>query len=295
MLLAPVVNGRKGEHSQLLNDLKAQGFLRARIDGEVYELDQPPTLDAKKKHNIEVIVDRFKIRADMALRLAESFETALRLSEGLAIVAALDSDDSLLFSERYACPHCGYSLSELEPRIFSFNNPKGACPSCDGLGVRQHFDPQRIITNPALSLAAGAIRGWDKRNGYYFQLISALAAHYGFDLNTPFAELSKATQAMLLFGSGTDSIQFQFAMGDGKVKNSHHPFEGIIPNMERRYHDSDSPQVRDELAQYLTQQSCSACDGARLNSAGGRSSCRTARNLRGHVRGRPRIWRNSVF
>ena len=265
MLLAPVINERKGEHVSLLEDLKAQGFLRARIDGEVYELDEPPALDLKKKHTIEVIVDRFKIRDDIALRLAESFETALRLSEGLAIAVSMENAQELLFSERYACPHCGYSLSELEPRIFSFNNPKGACPSCDGLGVRQHFDPQLVVHNPEISLAGGAVRGWDKRNAYYYQLICALASHYGFDPEAPFAQIPKQIQAIILYGSGDEAIEFLFQMGNAKPKISRHPFEGIIPNMERRYRESDSPAVRDELAKYLAQQSCTVCDGARLN------------------------------
>jgi len=260
-----VVNDRKGEHVLLLEDLKAQGFLRARIDGEVYELDEPPALDLKKKHTIEVIVDRFKIREDMALRLAESFETALRLSEGLAIAASMENDQQLLFSERYACPHCGYSLSELEPRIFSFNNPKGACPSCDGLGVRQHFDPQLVVHNPEISLAGGAVRGWDRRNAYYYQIICALAEHYHFDPEAPFSHISKDIQAAILYGSGEEKISFTFQMGNGKPKASRHAFEGIIPNMQRRYHESDSQMVRDELSKYLAQQTCSVCDGARLN------------------------------
>jgi excinuclease ABC subunit A len=265
MLLAPVINDRKGEHALLLEDLKAQGFLRARIDGEVFELDEPPALDLKKKHSIEVIVDRFKIRDDIALRLAESFETALRLSDGLAIAASMESDQQLLFSERYACPHCGYSISELEPRIFSFNNPKGACPSCDGLGVRSNFDPQLVVHNPDISLAGGAVRGWDRRNAYYFQIITALAAHYGFDPEAPFAKIPKSVQAIILYGSGDESIEFSFQMGSGKAKISRHAFEGIIPNMERRYHESDSQMVRDELSKYLAQQTCAVCDGARLN------------------------------
>ncbi len=265
MLLAPVINDRKGEHVLLLEDLKAQGFLRARIDGEVYELDEPPALDLKKKHTIEVIVDRFKIRDDIQLRLAESFETALRLSEGLAIAASMENNQQLLFSERYACPHCGYSLSELEPRIFSFNNPKGACPSCDGLGVRQHFDPQLVVHNPEISLAGGAVRGWDRRNAYYYQIICALAAHYNFDPEAPFSHIPRDVQAIILFGSGEESIEFQFQMGNAKPKISRHPFEGVIPNMERRYRESDSQMVRDELAKYLAQQTCGVCDGARLN------------------------------
>jgi len=265
MLLAPVINDRKGEHVLLLEDLKAQGFLRARIDGEVYELDEPPALDLKKKHTIEVIVDRFKIRDDIQLRLAESFETALRLSEGLAIAASMENDQQLLFSERYACPQCGYSLSELEPRIFSFNNPKGACPSCDGLGVRQHFDPQLVVHNPEISLAGGAVRGWDRRNVYYYQIICALAEHYHFDPEAPFSHIAKDIQAAILYGSGEEKISFTFQMGNGKPKTSRHAFEGIIPNMQRRYHESDSQMVRDELSKYLAQQTCSVCDGARLN------------------------------
>lgn len=265
MLLAPVINDRKGEHVLLLEDLKAQGFLRARIDGEIYELDDPPTLDLKKKHTIEVIVDRFKIRDDLALRLAESFETALKLSQGLAIAVSMENAQELLFSERYACAHCGYSLSELEPRIFSFNNPKGACPSCDGLGVRQHFDPQLVVHNPEISLAGGAVRGWDRRNAYYYQMICALGRHYGFDPEQAFSEIPKAVQAAILYGSGEEIIEFQFQMGHGKPKITRHSFEGIIPNMERRYHESDSQVVRDELAKYLTQQACSSCEGARLN------------------------------
>ena len=267
MLLAPVINERKGEHVLLLEDLKAQGFLRARIDGEVFELDAPPALDLKKKHTIEVIVDRFKIRGDIALRLAESFETALRLSEGLAIAASMENEQQMLFSERYACPHCGYSLSELEPRIFSFNNPKGACPSCDGLGVRQHFDPQLVVHNPDISLSGGAVRGWDRRNAYYYQIICALAAHYRFDPELPFSAIPKSIQAIILYGSGEEAIEFQFQMGNGKPKISHHPFEGIIPNMERRYRESDSQMVRDELSKYLAQQTCTTCNGARLNLA----------------------------
>ncbi|MEQ1531431.1 MAG: excinuclease ABC subunit UvrA, partial [Methylococcales bacterium] len=265
MLLAPVVNARKGEHVQLLEDLKAQGFLRARIDGEVYELDDAPELDLKKKHTIEVIIDRFKIRSDMALRLAESFETALRIADGIAIAACMDDGSELLFSERYACPHCGYSLTELEPRIFSFNNPKGACSSCDGLGVRQHFDPELIIHNPDISLAGGAVRGWDKRNAYYFQIISSLAKHYNFDAEQPYSALPKSIQDMILYGSGNELIEFTYAHGMGAAKKRRHSFEGIVANMARRYHETDSQMVRDELAKYLSQKTCEACAGARLN------------------------------
>ncbi|WP_027150800.1 excinuclease ABC subunit UvrA [Methylobacter tundripaludum] len=265
MLLAPVVNDRKGEHIQLLDDLRAQGFIRARIDGTVYDLDEPPVLDLKKKHTIEVIVDRFKVRDDIALRLSESFETALRIADGIAIAACIDDATELLFSERYACPHCGYSLTELEPRIFSFNNPKGACGSCDGLGVRQHFDPELIIHNPDISLAGGAIRGWDRRNAYYYQIICSLAKHYNFDPEVPFSELSKETQNIILYGSGHEVIEFKFMAGTGSVKKKHHSFEGIISNMDRRYHETDSQLVRDELAKYLSQKPCNVCEGARLN------------------------------
>ncbi|MCD2452758.1 excinuclease ABC subunit UvrA [Methylicorpusculum oleiharenae] len=269
MLLAPVINDRKGEHLQLFEDLRSQGFIRARIDGVVVDLDDSPTLDPKKKHTIEVIVDRFKVREDISLRLAESFETALRISEGIALAVSMEEGDSttLLFSERYACPHCGYSLTELEPRIFSFNNPKGACPSCDGLGVKQHFDPQLVIHNPEISLAGGAIRGWDRRNGYYFQMICSLAEHYGFDPEQPYQELPETLQNILLFGSGQEVIHFKFMNGPHGHQTRKYPFEGIIANMERRYHETDSQMVREELAKYLSQKPCNTCNGARLNLA----------------------------
>ncbi len=265
MLLAPVVNDRKGEHIQLLEDLRAQGFIRARIDGEIVDLDEAPKLDLRKKHTIEVIVDRFKIRDDISLRLAESFETALRIADGIAIAACMDDEREIVFSEHYACTQCGYSISELEPRIFSFNNPKGACPSCDGLGVRQHFDPELVIHNPDISLAGGAIRGWDRRNAYYYQLICALAEHYGFDPEAPFSSIPKTIQAIILYGSGKQKIRFRYANSSGKQVEREHPFEGIIVNMERRYHETDSQMVRDELSKYLTQQPCSECQGARIN------------------------------
>ncbi len=267
MLLAPVVNQRKGEHILLMEDLRAQGFIRARIDGEIIDLDEPPELDLKKKHSIEVIIDRFKIRDDISLRLSESFETALRLADGIAIAASMDDDRSLLFSERYACPQCGYSISELEPRIFSFNNPKGACSGCDGLGVRQYFDPDLVVHNADISLAGGAIRGWDRRNGYYYQIINSLASHYHFDTEAPFSGLSKEIQKIILYGSGTKKIKFQYISGAGKKQLKSHPFEGIIANMERRYHETESQMVRDELAKYLTQKTCEQCHGARLNTA----------------------------
>jgi len=268
MLLAPVVQGRKGEHVKLLDELRAQGYLRARIDGTVVELDTPPTLDLRRKHTIEVVVDRFKVRPDLGLRLAESFETALRLANGLAKIAFMDAtpeQPELLFSAGFACPVCGYSLNELEPRLFSFNNPAGACPSCDGLGVEQFFDPARVIADPALSLADGAIRGWDRRNAYYFQLIQSLAAHYQFKADTPFQDLPEPLRQIVLYGSGKDEIDFQYLNARGDVYRRRHPFEGIIPNFERRYRETDSSIVREELSRYISNRTCPDCQGARLN------------------------------
>ena len=267
MLLAPIVNDRKGEHILLMEDLRAQGFIRARIDGEIFDLDEPPALDLKKKHTIEVIVDRFKIRDDLSLRLSESFETALRLADGIAIATSMENDETLLFSERYACPQCGYSITELEPRIFSFNNPKGACPGCDGLGVKQDFDPHLVVHNPDISLSGGAVRGWDRRNAYYHQIICALAEHYDFDTEMPFSEIPKDIQKIILYGSGRKKINFQYVSGSGKTQTKSHPFEGIIVNMERRYHETDSQMVRDELSKYLSKNTCDQCHGARLNTA----------------------------
>ncbi|CCE23168.1 excinuclease ABC subunit UvrA [Methylotuvimicrobium alcaliphilum] len=267
MLLAPVISQRKGEYLQLLEDLRVQGFIRARIDGNVFDLDETPTLDPKKKHTIEVIVDRFKIRNDIALRLSESFETALRIADGIALAVSMDDNTTLLFSERYACPHCGYSLSELEPRIFSFNNPKGACPTCDGLGVRQHFDPELVVHNPNISLAGGAIRGWDRRNAYYYQIICSLAEHYGFDPEIPYQDLPNNIKKVLLFGSGNEAIEFKLIGGPRAGQTKRYSFEGIIANMDRRYHETDSPMVREELAKYLSQKTCLDCGGARLNKA----------------------------
>ena len=268
MLLAPVIDGRKGEHYQLLSGLRAQGFVRARIDGEVIELDTIPELELHKKHTIEVVVDRFRVRSDLALRLAESFETALRLADGVARVVGLEEDGTeLLFSARFACPQCGYSVGELEPRLFSFNNPHGACPSCDGLGVRQFFDPERVVAHPESSLAAGAVRGWDRRNAYYFALISALAKHYGFDLETAWKDLPEATRKALLYGSDEQVIEFRYLGERGRAVTRRHPFEGIVPNMERRYRETDSNVVREELARYLTHRPCPDCGGSRLGEA----------------------------
>ena len=267
MLLAPVIQQRKGEHLNVLDELRAQGFVRARIDGNVVELDQAPKLDLRKKHTIEAVIDRFKVRADLQQRLAESFETALTLADGVARIAFLDDvkRDEFVFSAKFACPTCGYSINELEPRIFSFNNPAGACPGCDGLGVKQFFDPAHIVAHPDLSLAGGAVRGWDRRNAYYFQMMSALAKHYKFDLEVPFSSLPEKIRTVVLTGSGEEEIKFSYSMDSGHNVSRRHPFEGIIPNMERRYRESESPAVREELAKYLTSRPCPECGGARLN------------------------------
>jgi excinuclease ABC subunit A len=267
MLLAPVVADRKGEHVQLMADLMAQGFIRARINGEVYELDQPPALDLRKKHNIDVIVDRFKVKDDTRLRLAESFETALRLADGTARIAYMDDPgaEELIFSDRFACNICGYSLTELEPRLFSFNNPTGACQGCDGLGVKQYFDPQRVVVNDELSLAGGAIRGWDRKTTYYYQMIQSLAAHYDFDLETPFNELPNKLQDIVLYGSGGEKIEFIYENSRGMQVKKRHRFEGVIPNLERRYRETESGAVREELAKFLNSQACPDCGGTRLN------------------------------
>ncbi|ASK67876.1 excinuclease ABC subunit A [Shewanella bicestrii] len=266
MLLAPVVNGRKGEHVKLLEGLSAQGYIRARIDGEVCDLTDPPALDLHVKHTIEVVVDRFKVRSDIQQRLAESFETALELSGGIAVVASMDegTTEELIFSANFACPHCGYSMAELEPRIFSFNNPAGACPTCDGLGVQQFFDPDRVLTNPELSLAGGAIRGWDRRNFYYFQMLSSLADHYKFDVEVPFEQLSDKVRKIVLYGSGKDSIAFKYINDRGDVVVRNHPFEGILNNMDRRYRETESNAVREELAKFINTQACQSCGGSRL-------------------------------
>jgi excinuclease ABC subunit A len=269
MLLAPVVDNRKGEHVQLMQDLMAQGFIRARIDGEVYELDQPPKLDLRRKHTIEAIVDRFRVKDDVRLRLAESFETALRIADGVARIAWMEDTDEeeIIFSDRFACNLCGYSLTELEPRLFSFNNPSGACPSCDGLGVKQFFDPERVVVNRSLSLAGGAIRGWDRRTTYYYQMIRSLADHYDFDVETPFEELGEKLQQIVLFGSGDDKIDFFYQNSRGMEVRKRHRFEGVIPNLERRYRETESGAVREELARFLNSQACPECGGTRLNRA----------------------------
>ncbi len=276
MLLAPIVSERKGEHQKRLQELQAQGFIRARINGEVYEISDAPELELHKKHNIEVVVDRFKVRADLQLRLAESFETALRLSEGLARIAWMDDGTNaegsakrheLIFSANFACPHCGHSIAELEPRLFSFNNPVGACPACDGLGIEQFFDPEMVVAQPHLSLAAGAVRGWDRRNAYYFQLICSLGRHYAFDVETRWEKLPKKIRQVILFGSGDDTIEFSYINERGNSNTRTHPFEGIIRNMERRYRETESNAVREELSRYISSHPCPSCNGTRLNEA----------------------------
>jgi excinuclease ABC subunit A len=267
MLLAPMVRDRKGEHLQLIEELRAQGFVRARVDGVVYDLDDIPPLELRRKHSIEVVVDRIRVREDLKQRLAESFETAITLTDGLAIIAPMDDESALeekVFSARYSCPYCDYSLQELEPRMFSFNNPNGACPECDGLGVSQFFDPTRVVSSTSVSLAGGAVRGWDRRNAYYFQIIQSLAKHYRFDVDTPFEDLPKKVRDIVLYGSGDEIIEFRY-FGDNGVQKRRHPFAGIIPNLERRYRETDSRIVREELSKYISQQACGSCKGQRLN------------------------------
>ncbi|MDC9736811.1 excinuclease ABC subunit UvrA [Proteus mirabilis] len=266
MLLAPIVKERKGEHVKLLNNLAAQGYIRARIDGEVCDLSDPPTLELQKKHTIEVVIDRFKVRDDLAQRLAESFETVLELSGGTAVISDMDdsSAEDIVFSANFACPICGYSMSELEPRLFSFNNPAGACPTCDGLGVQQFFDPDLVIQNREISLAGGAIKGWDRRNFYYFQMLRSLGEHYHFDVEAPFDSLPDKIQKVILSGSGKENIEFKYTNDRGDVVVRHHPFEGVLNNMERRYRETESSAVREELAKYISNRPCASCGGTRL-------------------------------
>lgn len=269
MLLAPIVRERKGEHVQLMQQLSAQGFVRARIDGKVMDLDEAPKLDLRKKHTIEVVVDRVKVRAGLEQRLAESFETALRLTEGLAMLAFMEkgSGADQIFSAKFACPECGYSVEELEPRLFSFNSPVGACPNCDGLGVQQYFDPEKVVHNEKLSLAEGAVRGWDRRNFYYFQLLQCLAKYFKFDIDNPFYRLSKNVKNIILYGTGDEALPFYHITTEGKKIKRVHPFEGVIPNIERRYEETTSMSVREELAKYLTTSPCADCGGSRLGLA----------------------------
>ena len=267
MLLAPVVEGRKGEHVQALAALKAQGYVRARIDGQVVDLDEIESLDRYKKHTVDAVVDRFRVRPDHKLRLAESFDTALVLSDGRARIASMDEENAedIIFSSKFACPICDYSLPELEPRLFSFNNPTGACGVCDGLGVQTFFDPSRVVNHPELSLPGGSVRGWDRRNAYYFQMIQALSTHYEFDIDTPFRELPKEIQDIVLFGSGPEKIKFTYQNERGSEYTRNVPFEGVIPNMSRRYRETESTVVREELSKYQGSKPCEACEGTRLN------------------------------
>ncbi|OEE89373.1 excinuclease ABC subunit UvrA [Vibrio crassostreae] len=266
MLMAPIVKERKGEHVKTLENLAAQGFIRARIDGETCDLSDPPALELHKKHTIEAVVDRFKVRPDLQQRLAESFETTLELSGGIAVVGWMDETDQeeIVFSANFACPKCGYSMQELEPRLFSFNNPAGACGTCDGLGVQQYFDPSRVILDENLSIAEGAIKGWDQKNYYYFQMLTSLSEHYGFDLYAPFNSLPKKTQEIILKGSGRTEVEFKYINDRGDIRVKRHPFEGILNTLERRYRDTESSAVREDLAKYISTKSCSSCDGTRL-------------------------------
>ncbi|NAZ96354.1 excinuclease ABC subunit UvrA [Vibrio toranzoniae] len=266
MLMAPIVKERKGEHVKTLENLAAQGFIRARIDGETCDLSDPPTLELHKKHTIEVVVDRFKVRPDLQQRLAESFETTLELSGGIAVVGWMDDQEQeeIVFSANFACPKCGYSMQELEPRLFSFNNPAGACGTCDGLGIQQYFDPSRVILDENLSIAEGAIKGWDQKNYYYFQMLTSLSEHYGFDLYAPFNSLPKKTQEIILKGSGRTEVEFKYINDRGDIRVKRHPFEGILNTLERRYHDTESSAVREDLAKYISTKSCSSCSGTRL-------------------------------
>ena len=266
MIVAPVVSGRKGEQADLLAELRAQGFVRVRVDGVVHELDNMPVLDKNRRHVIEVVVDRFKVRQDLRGRIAESFETALTHAEGRAIAVEMDSGAEHLFSAKFACPVCSFALAELEPRLFSFNNPVGACPKCDGLGNVDFFDPERVVAHPDLSLASGAIRGWDRRNQFYFQLLASLADHYAFDIETPFEALPEKVRDIVLNGSGRDKIAFRYLSDGGRQVLKEHTFEGIIPNLERRYRETDSVAVREELAKYRANCACPACQGTRLRT-----------------------------
>ncbi len=265
MILAPIIRDRKGEHTQVIETLKSQGYIRLRIDGNVYDIDDIPVIDKKRKHQIDVVVDRFKVKSGLEQRLAESFETALELADGIALVAPMSGPgEEHIFSARYACTQCGYALSELEPRIFSFNNPAGACPTCDGLGVKQFFDPAKVIQHPEATLAAGAIKGWDRRAVYYFQMLGSVAEHYGIDLETPWSELPEDFREILLYGSGKEEIPFRYVNSRGHIMEKAHPFEGIIPNLERRYRETDSQSMREELARNLSTQPCKDCHGSRL-------------------------------
>jgi len=264
MILAPVIAGRKGEQADLLEELRAQGFTRVRIDGTVRELDSAPRLAKNAKHSVDVVVDRLRVRSDARQRLAESLETALRHADGKAVVVEVENGKEHLFSARYSCPACDYSLAELEPRLFSFNNPAGACPRCDGLGTVEFFDPRRIVAHPNLSLASGAIRGWDRRNHFYYSMLQSLARHYRFDIESPWESLDDRIQQLILYGSGKDKIAFHYLSERGRTAVKEHAFEGVIPNHERRYRETDSMAVREELAKLRNIRACEECGGARL-------------------------------
>ncbi|WP_417521542.1 excinuclease ABC subunit UvrA [Marinobacter sp.] len=269
MILAPVIRDRKGEHLQVVETMRSQGFIRLRVDGTVYDIDDVPVLDKKRKHQIDVVVDRFKVKPGLEQRLAESFETALGLADGIALVASMDSEaedksEEQTFSAKYACTQCGYALSELEPKLFSFNNPAGACPTCDGLGVKQFFDSEKIVQHPESTIAAGAIKGWDRRAVYYFQMLGSIGEHYGIDLETPWEELPEDFRKILLYGSGSEEIPFRYVNSRGQIMERAHSFEGIIPNLERRYRETDSQSMREELARNLSTQPCKDCKGSRL-------------------------------
>ena len=266
MILAPVVRDRKGEHLHVFDSLRSQGFIRVRVNGLVCDLDDTPELDKRRKHSVEVVVDRFKVKEGIEQRLSESLETCLELSGGLALVASMDDDkaEPLLFSSQFSCPHCGYSLSELEPRLFSFNNPAGACTSCDGLGVKQYFDPELVVHDQNLSIGEGAIRGWDRRSIYYYQMLSSVAEHYGFDIEKNFGKLTAKQRDLLLYGSGDEAVNFNYVNSRGDQIIKAHPFEGVLPNLERRYRETDSQMVREELSKYLSVQPCPSCEGSRL-------------------------------
>src|SRR5438132_2419702 len=280
MILAPAIVNRKGEQLELLVELRAKGFVRVRVDGKVYEIDAVPKLAKNSKHTVEVVIDRLRVRSDLKQRLAESFETALRNGDGRAIVVDMDTGEEHLYSAKFACPICSYSLQELEPRLFSFNNPMGACPRCDGLGSISFFDPKRVVGFPQLSLASCAIKGWDRRNQFYFQMLQSLAKHYGFDLERSFERLPERVQQVILYGSDKEKIAFQYLSERGKPMVREHAFEGIIPNLERRYRETDSIMVREELAKYLNSKPCPECDGTRLRrearyvKVGGRADAR---------------------
>jgi len=265
MLIAPIVKERKGEFVKVLENLSRQGYIRARIDGDIYDLSEPPTLVLHKKHTIEIVVDRFKVRDDIRQRLAESFETAVGLSGGSVVIADMTGEkEDMMFSSNFACPHCGYSMHELEPRLFSFNNPAGACPTCDGLGVEEFIDPKKVLQDASKSLADGAIRGWDKRNSYTYHMLTSLADHYHFDLDTPYCDLPSKIQKVIMRGSGDQVIEFKYANDRGDISLKRHPFEGILNNMDRRYHETHSNYMRDELAKLISTKECASCGGTRL-------------------------------